>query len=558
MQRKPFILMSLAGFAAAWIGLPALAQNALGDGRALDRSLNTQSNYNLPSTRRAFADDLRFRNAIVTGNAAGGFSFRGDIGYTGGSDFRGSLGSEDIYTFRRDAGYSNRFAPNMRGVGGLQHQFGATAGGVLGQSQGASAYNRAQGGLLVQRAGAGTTGADYLGRDVTGARRRPATSGIGNSDTIDLSADAIDDRRITPSLGVGTLRSTAAYSTSRAFSPTLVGSRKENDGSITRLTASSLRGVRADASVPTGVTTPPNPASTQINTSALPTNPALPRTGVAQARTAYDQLMDRYRSQTETVPASDPSGQLPEWQRKLDELRATLEGSANTTSPLLGQPIAPLTPAPGGTDPAAPSLPGPQDGLYNQSTIDMIRQQAGKTDRLLLTDEARLGAYGERMRKGEAALGEGRYFDAEESFSTCLTLRPGDVAASIGRVHAQIGAGMHLSAALNLRLVLGANPQIIGERYGPSLLPAPERLEGIVTQLRENVVNADRLGQESALLLAYLGFQRGDRAMTAEGLEALDRLGAETGRAEEARFVELLRRIWLPLLDQNSEDAGGG
>lgn len=550
-------LIALAGLAMSVVASPAVAQNALGDGRRLDRSLNTQSNYNSGGSRRAFVDDLRVRNAVVTGNAAGGRSFRGDVGYTGSSDFRGSLGSEDIFTFRRDASFAPGFNSGAsRGISGLQTQLGATSGSNI--TSAGSNLARDQGGLLVRRAGAGATSADFTGQDAAGTRRS-ATRGIGSSDRVDLRSDYADYSDISPNahVGTGALRSTAAYTTSESFKPATFGQRREEDGSITSLTASSLRGVRAMTTAPDGsVVEPPTSsnagarnamtasASTMINTQAGLTNPAASRPAVAPAKTAYDALMDRYKEQTGTTLGDGAAGSVESWQKQLDEVRQTLEGGADSSTTLesgVGGVALPV------------DQPGPAPvRLYNQTTIDLILKQAGKTDQLLMTAEGRLGAFGERMRRGEQALASGRYFDAEESFSTCLTLRPGDVAASIGRVHAQLGAGMFLSAALNLRMTLGANPAAVGERYGPNLLPSAARCATIIEELRTNARSQDRLGYESAILLAYLGFQTGDRAVTIEGLDSIDRLSSGAANPIDSRFVELVRRVWIPILDRES------
>lgn len=572
MERMNLRLIALAGLAVSVVASPAVAQNALGDGRRLDRSLNTQSNYNSGGSRRAFVDDLRVRNAVVTGNAAGGRSFRGDVGYTGSSDFRGSLGSEDIFTFRRDASFAPGFNSGAsRGIGGLETQMGMTSGSNV--TSAGSNLARDQGGLLVRRAGAGATGADFIGQDASGTRRS-ATRGIGDSDRVDLRSDYADYSDISPSaqVGVGALRSTATYSTSQSFKPATFGQRREEDGSITSLTASSLRGVRATTTAPDGSEVVPlaannagarnamtTSASTAINTQAGLTNPAAPRSAVAPAKTAYDALMERYKTQTGTTVGDSAAGSVEGWQKQLDELQDTLEGADSSTTSMmsgLGGEALPVD------QPAIEPV-----RLYNQTTIDLILKQAGKTDQLLMTAEGRLGAFGERMRRGEQALATGRYFDAEESFSTCLSLRPGDVAASIGRVHAQLGAGMFLSAALNLRMTLGGNPAAVGERYGANLLPSAERCAEVIEELRTNARSQDRLGYESAILLAYLGFQTGDKSVAVEGLDSVDRLASGAANPVDSRFVELVRRVWIPILDRQpqstpnqnapADDAGG-
>ena len=558
MKRNSLIIMALSGTVLSLWSSGAWAQNALGDGRRLDRSLSTQGVYNSPNSNRAFYDDVRLRNAVVTGNAAGGRSFRGDVGYTGGSDFRGNLGSEDIFTFRRDSSFSPVLNSNsaLRGIGGLQYQLGGTAGS--GKSATSNfGIGRDDGGLLVRRAGSGATGTDLLGTNASGERRRP-TVGIGSRDDVDLRADYTDTRALSPTTGVGSLRSTSAYSTSQTFTPTLVGQRQEEDGSITSLTASSLRGVRATNSGGTGFGsqgaaqgTPSgaaNRAATgQQNLQANTQNPALSRTATQSAtpvaKTAYDALMEEYKSQTGTTAGTDPIGMVDNWQTELDKMRGTLDGSYDPTTALL--PADP-TPQPLPVDQAQPA----PVRMYNQATIDMITRRAKETDRFLVNDDVRLGAFGERMRRGERALADGRYFDAEEAFSTCLSIRPGDVSSAIGRIHAQIGAGMYLSAALNLRITLGEHPEVIGTWYGEDLLPAATRSDEIIAELRSNVESGDRLGFESAALLAYLSYQRGDKAGAMEGLDAVERLADAYGRPLDRRFVELVRRVWTPLLDK--------
>lgn len=557
MRHNSLLIIGLAGTALSWIGAPAWAQNALGDGRRLDRSLNTQSQFNTGGSRRAFYDDVRLRNAVVTGSAAGGRSFRGDVGYTGGTDFRGNLGSEDVYSFRRDASFNSGFTHGgMRGVGGLQYQMGGTAGSSASPTANMG-LGRDDGGLLVRRAGSGTASSEYLGTNASGERRKPRP-GIGSNDSEDLRADYTDNRAVMPTAGAGALRSTSAYSTSQSFNPALVGQRQEQDGSVTSLTASSLRGVRAsnsgartlgseDPAATSG--SGARPATGQQNLQANLQNPAAPRSPNAlaprEAKTAYDTLMEEYNEQTGTTAGTDPIGNVADWRKQLEEMRGTLDGTYDPETALLPENQEPQA------LPVDEARPAPVR-LYNQATIDLISRRAKETSRLLVTDEVRLGAFGERMRRGEVALAEGRYFDAEEAFSTCLSLRPGDVAASIGRVHAQIGAGMFLSAALNLRMTLGEHPEIIGTWYGESLLPQSARSDAVIAELRSNVASGDRLGFESAALLAYLSYQRGDKAGTIEGLDAVERLAAQYGRQIDSRFVELVRRVWLPLLDKRA------
>ena len=108
-------LLALAGSLAS-VTPGALAQNALGDGRALDANLQQGAGrQNAPGRNSNFAEEVRFRNAIVTGNAPGGMSFRGEAGYLSSDDFRAPLGSDNLFSFQRDSLYS----ASRRGIRGV-------------------------------------------------------------------------------------------------------------------------------------------------------------------------------------------------------------------------------------------------------------------------------------------------------------------------------------------------------------------------------------------------------------------------------------------------------
>ena len=50
-----------------------------------------------PAGRNAnMANEIRFRNAIVTGNAPNGLSFRGDAGYLAADDFSAETGANRL------------------------------------------------------------------------------------------------------------------------------------------------------------------------------------------------------------------------------------------------------------------------------------------------------------------------------------------------------------------------------------------------------------------------------------------------------------------------------
>jgi len=132
MNRFIPVFVALAGFAVA---APVHAQNALGDGKALDRNLGTNTNGR-NARRTSIVSEVELRNALLTGNVAGGRQFRGETGYTAPRDFRGETGSDDFFTFQADSFYSGLATQNLRGLGGVRNTFGRATLGQIGSSTG--------------------------------------------------------------------------------------------------------------------------------------------------------------------------------------------------------------------------------------------------------------------------------------------------------------------------------------------------------------------------------------------------------------------------------------
>lgn len=627
-------LLAACGLALALLPAPALAQNALGDGGALDRNLQRGSGGR--NTRvRDIAGEIRYQNAIVTGNAPGGLSFRGNVGYTAPEDFRERLGSNDLFPFLRETALPAAAATASRPTASILPYQSAIPGFAPGL---AGAGTRP---LYVERAGAGAFGAE-----------------------------------------ISTLTSTSSLLTQRALRPVVVGSGRTLDGRDVALAASPLLGLRtlevpAAAPSPTGATgaapTPigaehPGPSDVPIDpilsemralpaitpdTSGLadPTGarlqrqvwtfsglepiargarqPLIPRATDAldlsapdtlvttqQRSDAYREVMDRLRlelaadrqQQTEQQP-TEPPGERPagaaaiqaDLEARLNELRRRLTGEGDSVPLMPPQEPAAQPATPSGDQQQLPTPGGPPDtslptGAQQQPTRrggailppPRVPRPGAEPPRELTPEErerrrermARAGirdpmaaaldprtvealkrsrttvrdlrtpsvadnlVYAENMAAGQAFLAEGRYFDAEERFVRAAAAIPGDAMAAVGRIHAQIGAGLYMSASMNLRTLLSLRPELVATRYASELLPSAQRWAEIEGQLRSRAGGEDPgAARAASLLLAYLGYQMSDSDSVRDGLQAL-RDTAELDVPSEAAFVELLTQVW--------------
>lgn len=558
----------------------ALAQSALGSGNALDASLKVGDNKR-NAKGRDFKSELAFRNAIVTGNAGAGLSFRGDIGYRAADDFRASSGTDDLYNFRRDSDYSGLATLNIRGISSVQDQFNFATGGQTSRNL--------TGDLVVQRGSAG-----YSGQT--------------------LASDPLDKNRIDPltRLGSGSLRSTSNGFLRDAGRPGVLAVQNrpgvENPEGQNLLIASPLQGVRtipernpmfgftpkpvtgfqtadqiADAEAKklseieankSGAATPEfvSPFDTfrnQLETRVSGQVRTTPLDTSAQAFNKPVELTPEQREQSglpgdpskveppKTADAEKPKTDPDSFEGRLERLREVLSGKtaeADTAKKFATKPSAPLVP--GLETPAAegdaakgtgePSVAGegdkpkpkaidPQELVAgSKAELDARIRKAIDDAKQLLGEPQNISELAPRtsadelfrthMTKGQDFLKSGRWFDAEERFALALSLRAGDPMAAAGRVHAQIAAGMYLSAALNLRNTFRAYPELIAARYSTDLLPRGERLESVRAQLRARSTRDSLVARDAGLLLTYLGWQTGSDQDVKDGLAIVDRV----------------------------------
>ncbi|MEM9372394.1 MAG: hypothetical protein AAGA55_02010 [Planctomycetota bacterium] len=559
----------------------ASGQTALGDGTALDNNPGAfgRGNYQRPS----FAQELSFRNAVVTGNAPGGLSFRGDLGYRAAGEFTGALGSDALFTFRRDSLYSGLAGMGIRGTEAIQYQFSLTTG--------ARPPGNLVGDLTVARDRLQTPSANQIGvnpleddrpgtlsfdpesPDPRGLRLyRPSAQ---QPELVETIADSL----------TGTLRSSSTYTSTTNLSPVVLsvyyeGIERDKFG----LTSSPLTGVFASP-------------MKDDDDGAEERNPSLPRDPAGErVRTAYDEVLTRLRERAAERAAA--SGEAPadaersiaeQIQRmRLEMMGIEVPGATDAPSDPAGTPglspepdaeqpgmVDPAATGPAVVDPAAsitgedartrpfdPDSPvsdsfggvstGDQQTAFtlDESTLELLRDRDRPISVLVDPDAESRDLYSEHMRTGERLIMAERYFDAEERFARALGMRPGDQAAQIGRAHAQLGAGLVISASVNLRQLLTEHPEIISTRYAGRLLPGADRVDRLIDVLRERagVVVVEGEGFEdvsvrrsSAFLLAYLGYQNERPEVVRQGLELLTEIGA----ADDRGFANVLHQVWL-------------
>ena len=566
-----------AGLAAALGAAPvALGQNALGDGHALDNSLNSgTSGYNglvrsgagraLDNNLRQgsggwngagqdFGSEIAYRNAIVTGNVGAGREFRGSVGYTAADDFRGFLGSNATFRFERDSFYSGLATRNLSGMDAIRNPLAYT---VAGQRDTVFA-----GGLIINRAGVGTTAgvvdrgidprtpvADMFGNiahslrspsfQVTQAQQMPEVIAVRNDPN---TSGVFDVMSASPLIGIRSLRSDSPL-----FNP--IQSESASDRVLPGTTLPGMGDPDAEAD---RIETNPRRSShevvldklrTPVGAQAIAREPmAIP--GAPEARPVpVEPILPGDDTDTEEDESTGMQANMltpPKFDQNLENLRALLlDAQLRPTEDWMTEPE---TPTPG------ESTDGDQNADDRAKTAPELAAEilAGKS--VVITEFVSVPTEGNvfaaHMRRGQELLEEGRWFDAEERFTAALAVRPGDPIAAAARVHTQIAAGMYRSATVNIRNLLRAYPEMIVTRFDEALVGSTERTDRVKEQLRKRSELSTVMARDCALLLAYLGYQTQDAQTIDDAFGRIDRIVGDMDQSPDE--LELtLRELWL-------------
>ena len=526
-------------------------QPGLGSGTSLDRNLQRGSGgINAPIPQPNF----NARNLLATGNVAGGRGFRGSVGYTAAGDFRSAAGSDAIFRFQAESALSSTYFLTLRSTDrlSLAQDFGtyefrrdttpdsigtaSTQRLRLDRAAATMASNRtfeleAEAAPFARGRDNANRNVDFVASTVQGLRmRRP-------EDPIDATGlSTFEKARVRQDVASGSLD---AKEPTRAFASPLQDARKE----------SLSDGKRVEARVS-------DPVQAQ--------------------RSSYDQIVKRVLEQYGNDPrvnidanADAVSRAKADLQRVRDALgghRAEPTDDDPLVDPITKLPRKPIAApgsgqgAEGGNDDPNQPNDTPPNGATSQKEIRRLQSEAdtkasvtAAAGRLRHGTTVRDLAPGERarvdelVRDGQVRLADGDFFRAERCFTQALELNPDNPLLYAGLAHAQIGAGLHLSAALTLRTLFSNNPEMIDTRYERVLLPNETRMRLAVETLRKRIAlkqDADGYG----ITLAYLGHQLDEKDFVKEGLEAV------TGTMENDLLRELLSQIWL---GDPTESSGG-
>ncbi len=533
------------------------AQYRLGDGRLLDA--NTQvggGGYNPTTPRQTYG---RYADAVVTGNVGGLHRFRGFLGYRASGEFSDGTAFDDTYQFQLTSippvVRTQQFRGNLTGIGR------DTLGGRIG-SLGVRGYST---NILSLRSGSGYTSGNLVGynrfgmsgnvyRDAT--RRSVADQNRPTSDrmvlpqtfgrVLSLTSDKsgrILEHSVNSLTGVSTRFVSNPYldalANSQPNTAAVIGNKSmEKDAFQAEL--ASNRHLRSALLVPTLV------LGDAIRKSGQPSDARAVDRQIGYRVDSLERGLLRPLGSISAKPGEDVYYDL------LRKIRA--KSGEDEKSPV----------KPGNTTPNkdnANTKVKPQKSILQktQENLAKLREQGKKLDekrrkeRQAQIDEligkinydlppvttmvgSGLSEFDESIEDAEKMIQKGEYFLAVSAYDKALKAKPKHPMARMGVVHAQLGAGLYLSAGTNLRKVISEHPEIMAARYASTLLPKVERLTKINQNLMEQLSKSSR--NDAGLLIAYLGYQQGRPELVSFGISVMKRQNPND------LLIPVIEKIW--------------
>lgn len=512
------------------------AGRAMGSGNALDANNQVGSGG---SNNAQTPVDYNARNLVVTSSVPGGRGFRGSVGYTADTDFRGRTGSDSSYRFRADSAMSNpAFVSSIasrdrfqvaQGLGVFEFRRDTTP---MGNAERQAIAMGTDSRLRLDRVNADMAFGRMnweMGEDRTIAR---GEAGDGQpvryivSPLRGLQSESLTDPIVQSGLGL--------YEQARARADVRAGltTAEEYLRDTGRNLGATMRVEAQQLGTSLG-------SETRVQNAKM-----VPKT--------YFDLVEEIEKRAE-IKTGLKGGGLEAVREQIGGLgKTTPETTPGIPGTSIGERESTTLPGQPTPDPNRPSseLQVP-DGGEAQREAKRIEERGkllpvpemaeilrhGRTIDQLGTSERR--RVDDLVRQGEEALRNGEYFQAERRFNQAQSVATGNPLVEVGIAHAQIGAGLYLSAGLTLRNLFTESPELIDARYDAKLLPTGDRLTAAVKILRERILRGDD-APGYGLVLAYIGHQTNDRALVSEGLTAV------TGSAELDAQRALLEGVWTP------------
>jgi hypothetical protein len=527
-------------------------------------------------------------NYVVTGNVAGGRSFRGNVGYGSASSFRSKLGSSDFDSFIRDS----------TGVGQIRGGYGANMNGANTQLFFGSNTAAAPTGFVRSPTNNGT----FVPRTTTPVLANDGRADYGGASRAQVTQSLIATDQRFGNAGFATPGDAnyggqyggpnfGGLSQPLQLSEftTLARQRKDLYGN----TVDSTGRIDMQAVKTTGTNTPPNPFDTPSKTitldpslpdlndnrspSALPigsqppidptaqpgdTGQSLSRLqagkgGVLENNSQYALLrnrLDQARGQMANDPSKTIGGPINTQTVGAGTAVSTGQGRIDTPLPTAAKkpgddkapetdakptdtdakPREPIAPTAGSTE-AIPEdklgLPRPEGAAVTSvlpTPVEIKSLAAGVKDPKLA----------QVLTQAEDLMKAGKFASAIDTYERAEEIASDDPLVFMGRSIAELGGGYFRNAEVHLRQAYAADQSVLYAKFDLRSMLGDERMNQLATKLGD-VANKNASDPGPLMLLAFIYYNGG---MEDKAARALDMAQVRAGGKDKE--VEALRKTW--------------
>ena len=188
------------------------------------------------------------------------------------------------------------------------------------------------------------------------------------------------------------------------------------------------------------------------------------------------------------------------------------------------------------TNPAKANNPKVPDATKKPGEEKVVRPQPVKVTSLAT------GVRGEGLanvlKKAETLMKEGKYTSALDQYDAAEAVTPNNPLITLGRGHAEFGAGFYVRAEGHLRQALTADRALLMGQYDLTAMLGEDRLTRLVSELKDQTTK-NQNNSTPLFLLAYIAYNTGHEQQALGYLDLAEQRGGDPGG-----FFKLLKEHW--------------
>lgn len=250
-----------------------------------------------------------------------------------------------------------------------------------------------------------------------------------------------------------------------------------------------------------------------------------------QQSTQYAELHRRLERANQDRPLDDA-----EANRQFQELRRAQQQGGKTDrpadNPYLQTPQGPQPPTGQPQPPRAGAAPqqGPEKQPERHTPTPM------PIDSLAKGVEAQ--GLSNLLKQAETHMSEGKFAAALDQYDAAQQVAPNNPMILLGRANAELGAGFYARAEAHIREAILMDPAILVGQYDLKQFIGQERLQTVVTELKE-IARAEQRQTTPVFLLAWIAYNSGSPRQAAAYLDLSEK---RVGRLDA--IYRVMREIW--------------